>query len=83
MGAAAITWLPRATRTRRPDCSISISLRPVSSSSAESSRIISLSTADLDWGSEFCSDFSLGLEATVQLFFLAPVMAARPAIASA
>src|SRR5688572_23965442 len=44
MTGAAWAWVWRATRTRAPPSSISISLSPVSSSRAESSRTISAST---------------------------------------
>src|SRR5690242_20976032 len=45
---AADTGVPRATRTRLPSCSISISVRPVSSRSVVSSWINSWSTNDAD-----------------------------------
>ena len=41
--SVVVTLTPRATLTRRPSCSISISVRPVSSSRSASSRIRSLS----------------------------------------
>src|SRR5262245_59951518 len=44
---AAVAFAPRATRTRRPSCSSSISVRPVSSKSFVSSWMRSWSTIDL------------------------------------
>jgi hypothetical protein len=58
-GIDAITLMLRATRTRKPARSISISVRLVSSSNIASSRMIALSSllkfaadlsADLSWG---------------------------------
>ena len=73
--AAATTCVWRATRTRWPSRSNSISVRPVSSSSCASSRIRSWSTAD----------FALFLRspATGQPLRRAPIIAASPSIASA
>ena len=61
---------PRATRTRWPSCSISISVRPVSSSSLVSSRIRSRST--IGAFRSFCHAFR-------QRFALAPIMRGEPA----
>src|SRR5579885_2412540 len=47
----AVTWIFRATRSRSPDLSISISLKPVSFNSWASSRIASCSTLGLSFWS--------------------------------
>src|SRR6266436_10060335 len=86
---AAILTL-RATRTRRPARSISISVRLVSSSSSASSRISALSSL-----LNFAAGLSSGWRAMIlirkflfgegparQAFALAPILAARPLIAS-
>src|ERR1700738_2808024 len=80
----------RATRTRKPARSISISVRLVSSSSSASSRISALSSL-LNFG----ADLSSGWRAIIlfrnfladdgpvgQAFALAPIRVARPMIAS-
>ena len=69
-GAAGVEAALRATRTRWPSCSISISLRPVSLSSAVSSRIKSRSTIG-DFG-----DFAIELY-RLYFFALAPIMPAK------
>src|ERR1700684_1587854 len=87
-GIDAAMLMLRATRTRRPARSISISVRLVSSSSNASSRISALSLL-LNFG----ADFSSGWRAMIliqdflsgdrrQAFALAPILAARQLIAS-
>src|ERR1019366_5536340 len=63
-GAAAAT-LPRATRTRWPFCSISISVRPVSSSSLVSSWISAWSTSGVV--GDVLDDFAIELTLTFHL----------------
>ena len=85
---AAIEIL-RATRTRSPARSISISVRLVSSSSSASSRISALSSLEnlpVDFPSGWraiCFDPKtlLGLLRKRQAFALTPILAARPLIA--
>src|ERR1700738_1815386 len=89
-GIVAAMLTLRATRTRRPARSISISVRLVSSSNSASSRMSALSSllnfaAGLSSGWRamiWIRKFLWGDGLTRQVFVLAPILAARPVIAS-
>src|SRR6476661_3752105 len=89
-GMDAAMLMLRATRTRRPARSISISVRLVSSSSNASSRMSALSLVEnfaaalsSGWRAMIDPELFLGCDGrTSHALALTPILAARPLIAS-